>query len=43
LKPRDFAFWDVISNNWKVEPGEFDLLVGSNSRNIKVLQTITIQ
>jgi beta-glucosidase len=43
LKPRDFAFWDVISNNWKVESGEFDLLVGSSSRNIKVLQTITIQ
>jgi beta-glucosidase len=43
LKERDFAFWDVISKNWKVEPGDFDILVGSSSRDIKLTQTITIK
>ena len=43
LKERDFAFWDIVSNNWKVEPGEFELLVGSNSRDIKLKQTIEVK
>ncbi len=43
LKDRDFAFWDIITNNWKVEPGEFELLVGSNSRDIKLKQVINIK
>jgi len=43
LKPRDFAFWDVSSNNWKVEPGDFDLLVGCSSRDIKLKQMINIK
>jgi beta-glucosidase len=43
LKPRDFAFWDIASNNWKVEPGDFDLLIGSSSRDIKFSKTINIK
>lgn len=34
LKERDFAFWDVESNSWKVEPGIFEILIGSASNNI---------
>ena len=43
LKWRDFAFWDVISNGWKVEPGDFDIIIGSSSRDIKLSQTIAIK
>ncbi len=43
LKERDFAYWDIISNKWKVEPGNFDLLIGSSSADIKLLKTITIK
>jgi len=43
LKPRDFAFWDITSNNWKVEAGEFDLLVGSSSRDVKLSQTVKVK
>jgi len=42
LKPRDFAFWDVVSNNWKVEPGEFELMVGSSSRDAKLTQMVKL-
>jgi len=43
LKSRDFAFWDIASNNWKVEVGEFDLLVGSSSRDVKLSQTVKVK
>jgi beta-glucosidase len=34
LTERDFAFWDVETENWVVEPGQFEILVGSASNNI---------
>jgi len=43
LKNRDFAFWDVKSNGWKVEPGSFDVLIGSSSRDIKLTQTLVLK
>ena len=42
LTERDFAFWDVKTENWVVEPGQFEILVGSASNTIlaKVLLEI---
>jgi len=34
LSDRDFAFWDNQIDNWKVEPGQFEILVGTASNNI---------
>lgn len=34
LTERDFAFWDVKTENWIVEPGQFEILVGSASNTI---------
>ena len=34
LTERDFAFWDVKTKNWVVEPGQFEILVGSASNTI---------
>ena len=34
LTERDFAFWDVKTENWVVEPGQFEILVGSASHTI---------
>ncbi|MFT7030418.1 MAG: hypothetical protein ACJA2C_001815 [Marinoscillum sp.] len=34
LTDRDFAFWDIEREDWKVEPGQFEILVGAASNNI---------
>ncbi len=36
-----FAFYDVQQRGWRVEPGEFEILVGSSSRDIRVRKTFT--
>jgi len=35
LDKRSFAFFDEASEDWKVEPGEFELMIGSSSRDIR--------
>jgi beta-glucosidase len=34
LTPPDFAFWDVKTHDWRAEPGEYRILVGSASDRI---------
>ena len=40
LGPRSFAFWDVAARDWLVEPGDFELLVGTSSRDIRHRLTV---
>jgi beta-glucosidase len=42
LKERDFAFWDTPKNGWIIEPGEFKVLVGASSRDIKLTESIMV-
>lgn len=42
LSERDFAFWDVETEDWKVEPGQFEILVGAASNNILAKANIEI-
>jgi beta-glucosidase len=35
LGQRAFAFWDVGSGGWAVEPGAFEVLIGSSSRDLR--------
>ena len=42
LKNIDFAYWDVKSHAWKVEPGIYTLLLGPASNDIKQTAKITI-
>jgi len=42
LNKRDFAFWDETSSSWKVEPGKFEILVGSSSDKIHQKALISI-
>lgn len=42
LTPRDLSFFDVESHGWKAEKGEFDILVGSASDDIRSVSTVTL-
>jgi beta-glucosidase len=42
LQPDDLALLD-INMNWVVEPGEFDIMIGSSSTDIRLKKTITIK
>ena len=42
LDKRAFAFWNVNTNDWCVESGKFDILVGASSRDIKLTSTVTV-
>ena len=35
-----FAFWNPKSKKWCVEPGQFELLIGASSRDIRVKVTV---
>lgn len=37
----DLSFWDENQKDWKTEPGEFNILVGSSSDNILLTKKIT--
>lgn len=37
-----FAFWDIAEGAWCVEAGEFELLVGLSSRDIRRRETILV-
>ena len=39
LKPRDMSIWDTESHNWALVNGEFGVLVGSSSRDIRLSTT----
>lgn len=42
LSKRAFAFYNVKLGDWMVETGEFDILVGASSRDIKLSAAMTV-
>ena len=43
LDQRAFSFWSVQQGGWAVEAGDFVIGVGSNSRDLPLTQTITVE
>ncbi len=43
LCKRAFAFYNVNINDWCVESGEFDILVGASSADIKLTATVSVE
>jgi beta-glucosidase len=42
LKAQDLAYYNVKAKGWTVEPGQYKILVGSSSRDIRQMGTITV-
>ncbi len=42
LTPADLAFYDPDCKAWVTEPGAFEILVGSSSRDIRAKATVTV-
>ena len=43
LKPRDFSFWDETTSSWKIEPGKFEIMIGSSSADIKLKKAVIME
>ena len=43
LEPRDFASYDTRVAAWRTDSGEFDILVGASSRDIRLQATVTLE
>ena len=41
LDERTLAFYDPAAKRWLAEPGDFDVLIGSSSRDIRVQKRFT--
>lgn len=42
LEPRDFAFYDSVLQQWRVESGEFEILIGSSSAEIPLKGQVNV-
>lgn len=42
LDARAFAFRDTVSSSWQVEPGVFELRIGSSSRDIRLRERVVL-
>lgn len=40
LTERDFAFWSVVQHRWVVEAGDFEIAVGSSSRDLAAVVSV---
>jgi beta-glucosidase len=40
LGPRAFAYYDVNTATWRIEPGAFEILVGVSAGDIRQVATI---
>jgi beta-glucosidase len=43
LTRRDFAYYDTFRHDWVVNPGKFEILVGSSSQDLPLRQTIEVE
>ena len=35
LTKRDFAYWDVLTHDWRVDPGKYEIRVGASAADIR--------
>ena len=42
LKSEDFSYWDENKKDWSIEEGEFEIMIGSSSEEIKLKMSLSI-
>ncbi len=42
LTEKDFAFWDIKIDDWYAEPGDFNILIGASSNDIRLSEKINL-
>ncbi|MFO7934386.1 MAG: fibronectin type III-like domain-contianing protein [Bacteroidales bacterium] len=42
LDLEDFSYWSEEKEDWYVEPGEFEIQVGSSSEEVRLKQIVTV-
>jgi len=42
LDRRSFAYWDVKAHDWRVDPGQFTIMVGDSSENLPLIGSISL-
>jgi beta-glucosidase len=42
LSKRNFSSWDLSKNCWDIKYKEYDILIGSSSRDIKLVERINL-
>ena len=43
IKKQDLAFWDIDESGWKAEQGEFEVLIGASSRDIRLKKSFSYE
>ncbi len=43
LDSRSFAYYNVLIKDWHVESGEFNILIGASSRDVKLSKTVYVE
>lgn len=41
LSDRSFSAWSISENNWVIEPGDYEIRIGTSSRDIRLAAVIT--
>jgi beta-glucosidase len=42
LSKRNFSSWDLSKRDWDIKYKEYDILIGSSSRDIKLIERINL-
>ena len=42
LRNEDFSYWDDSKKDWSIEAGEFEIMIGSSSEEIRLKASLTL-
>ena len=42
LRRRDLSYYDEASKTWKLDPGRYDLLLGSTAHDIRLCGSVNV-